>query len=65
MTMKFLVAAAVALAMQGAQGAAPPDVRAEAHDIFQKVIAMKTSEGFGQVPKMAEYLAAKFRADAV
>ncbi len=62
MTKTFLAAAVVALAMQGAQAAAPPDVRAEARDIFQTVIAMKTSEGFGQVPKMAEYLADKFRA---
>jgi acetylornithine deacetylase/succinyl-diaminopimelate desuccinylase-like protein len=40
----------------------PEAVRAEARDIFQTIIAMQTSEGRGQVPVMAQYLAGKFKA---
>jgi acetylornithine deacetylase/succinyl-diaminopimelate desuccinylase-like protein len=58
----FATAMAATLAMQPAFGAASAEDRAEARDIFQTVIAMKTSEGLGQVPAMAEYLAGKFRA---
>jgi acetylornithine deacetylase/succinyl-diaminopimelate desuccinylase-like protein len=51
------------LSIQVAQAAkAPASVRAEARDIFDHVIAYKTSEGLGQVPAMANYLADKFRA---
>ena len=35
---------------------------AKAREIFARVIAFKTSEGLGQVPAMAEYLAGEFRA---
>lgn len=39
----------------------PPDEqRQEAREIFQKVIAFRTSEGLGQVPAMAQYLAQRF-----
>jgi acetylornithine deacetylase/succinyl-diaminopimelate desuccinylase-like protein len=40
----------------------PEPVRAEARDIFETVIAFQTSEGHGQVPVMAQYLAEKFKA---
>jgi hypothetical protein len=50
------------LTAQAAGAEAPAAVRAQARDIFQTVIGFKTSEGFGQVPVMAEYLAGKFRA---
>ena len=45
-----------------AQAEAPAAVRAEARAIFEKVVSMKTSEGLGQVPVMANYLADRFRA---
>ena len=45
-----------------AQAEAPAAVRAEARAIFEKIISMKTSEGLGQVPVMANYLADRFRA---
>ena len=40
----------------------PEEVRKEAREIFQKVISFRTSEGLGQVPAMAQYLAERFRA---
>jgi acetylornithine deacetylase/succinyl-diaminopimelate desuccinylase-like protein len=40
---------------------APEQVRREAREIFEKVIAFRTSEGLGQVPAMAQYLAGRFR----
>ena len=40
-----------------AAATAPQKVRAQARDIFEHVIAYKTSEGLGQVPAMANYLA--------
>lgn len=44
----------------GAPASAPPDsVRAEAREIYAKVIGFRTSEGLGQVPVMAAYLADK------
>ena len=39
-----------------------PESSQEAREIFQKVIAFRTSEGLGQVPAMAQYLAERFRA---
>jgi acetylornithine deacetylase/succinyl-diaminopimelate desuccinylase-like protein len=47
-------------------GAAPPtptpdSVRAEAREIFAAAIGYETSIGHGQVPKLAEYLAERFR----
>lgn len=44
------------------KNAAPEEVRKEAREIFQKVISFRTSEGLGQVPAMAQYLAERFRA---
>jgi acetylornithine deacetylase/succinyl-diaminopimelate desuccinylase-like protein len=41
---------------------APEDQRKEAREIFQKVIGFRSSEGLGQVPAMAQYLAERFRA---
>jgi len=41
--------------------ATPDDVRAEAREIYAHVVALKTSEGLGQVPVMAAYLAGKLR----
>jgi acetylornithine deacetylase/succinyl-diaminopimelate desuccinylase-like protein len=61
MSRRILLALAALLAVQAARAEAPAAVRAEARDIFQTIIGFKTSEGFGQVPKMAEYLAGKFR----
>ena len=55
----FLLSAACA---SPAQAEAPAAVRAEARAIFEKIISMKTSEGLGQVPVMANYLADRFRA---
>jgi acetylornithine deacetylase/succinyl-diaminopimelate desuccinylase-like protein len=45
-----------------AQTAAPETVRQQAREILQRVIAFRTSEGLGQVPAMAQYLAERFRA---
>jgi acetylornithine deacetylase/succinyl-diaminopimelate desuccinylase-like protein len=42
--------------------ALPDEVRREAREIFRDVIAFRTSEGLGQVPTMAKYLAERFRA---
>jgi len=48
------------LAQAPAAGLTPN--QAKARDIFQRVIAFKTSVGLGQVPALAEYLAGEFRA---
>ena len=48
--------------LNGAVFAATDDVRAEAREIYAHVVALKTSEGLGQVPVMAAYLAEKLRA---
>lgn len=40
---------------------APEAVRSQARDIFKQVVAFRTSEGLGQVPAMANYLADQFR----
>ena len=45
-----------------AKDSTPEEVRKEAREIFQKVIAFRSSEGLGQVPAMAQYLAERFRA---
>jgi acetylornithine deacetylase/succinyl-diaminopimelate desuccinylase-like protein len=44
-----------------AQNAVPGEVRREAREIFRTVIGFRTSEGLGQVPAMANYLAERFR----
>jgi len=38
-----------------------PAARKEARDMFERVIAFKTSQGLGQVPAMASYLASELR----
>jgi acetylornithine deacetylase/succinyl-diaminopimelate desuccinylase-like protein len=50
------------LAAGPAQAAAPAGVRADARAIFEKIVAIPTSEGLGKVPEMAQYLADRFRA---
>ena len=45
-----------------AGAAAPASVRADARAILEQIISIRTSEGFGQVPVMAQYLADRFRA---
>ena len=40
---------------------APQSVREQAREIFKTVIGFRTSEGLGQVPAMANYLADQFR----
>ena len=61
MRVHLFALAAAAAALGTAQAEAPATVRAQARDIFQSVIAFKTSIGLHQVPAMAEYLAGKFR----
>ena len=55
-------AVAAATAPAPGRGEAPAAVRAQARDVFETIIAMQTSEGHGQVPVMAQYLAARFKA---
>ena len=62
MIKRIVIALTAVLTAQAAGAEAPAAVRAQARDIFQTLIGFKTSEGFGQVPVMAEYLAGKFRA---
>jgi len=57
-----LLATGPTVARDTDKGMPPDDIRKEARDIFQKVIAFRTSEGLGQVPAMAQYLAERFRA---
>jgi len=52
----------IALPSVPARAEAPPAIRADARAIFEQIISMKTSEGLGQVPVMARYLADRFRA---
>jgi acetylornithine deacetylase/succinyl-diaminopimelate desuccinylase-like protein len=42
-------------------GGAPQAVRDQAREIFRTAIGFRTSEGLGQVPAMAKYLADEFR----
>lgn len=47
----------------GTSDAATPDaVRTQAREIFETIVGFQTSQGLGQVPAMAEYLAGRFRA---
>lgn len=65
MTMRKMIGSMAALMLAciaTAQAAAPPAVRADAREILDKIIAMKTQLGDGQVPVMAQYLADRFRA---
>lgn len=61
-----MLAAATAVAMLAGSAAAqtsPQD--AKAREIYEKVIAFRTAEGHGQVPKMAAYLADVLKAGGV
>ena len=63
--MKRFAPIVAVLALSGAPAlAAPPApeaVRAEAREIFAAAVGYETSIGRGQVPKLAEYLAGRFR----
>ena len=62
--MKTIIAAFALLATACVTPALAKDeeARREAREIFQKVVAFRTSAGLGQVPAMAQYLAERFRA---
>jgi len=55
------VAAALAWSLFSGASAAPAERDAALRELFATIIAMPTSAGLGQVPKMADYLAGKFR----
>jgi acetylornithine deacetylase/succinyl-diaminopimelate desuccinylase-like protein len=58
-----LAAVALAAVPLALPAAIPSDPNAaKAREIFERVIAFKTSEGFGQVPALANYLAGELRA---
>jgi acetylornithine deacetylase/succinyl-diaminopimelate desuccinylase-like protein len=61
--MRFLIAATALLgaACHAAQPAANEALRAEAREIYRTIIGFRTSEGLGQVPVMASFLAGLFR----
>lgn len=60
---RFLPTALLALALATPAAAAPPNAHeARARALFAKLIGYPTSEGLGQVPAMAGYLAEQFRA---
>jgi len=61
MSSRWLAPALACLCAATARADAPAEWRTEAHDTFAKLIAFRTSEGLGQVPVMAEWLAQKFR----
>ena len=60
-TLGLLFAALAASPSAAAAPAISEQSRAEAREIFATVIGYETSIGKGQVPKMAEYLAERFR----
>lgn len=63
LALSIVMCAGPALAAQQTNKNTPPEeVRKEAREIFQKVISFRTSEGLGQVPAMAQYLAERLRA---
>ena len=67
-TLRLWCSAVVALAVLPRLSAAavPSDPNeAKAREIFERVIAFKTSEGFGQVPALARYLADELRAAGI
>lgn len=61
LTRALISTLAIMLAGPMASAASPEPVRAQAREIFEKIIAYQTSEGLGQVPVMAGYLAGRFR----
>jgi acetylornithine deacetylase/succinyl-diaminopimelate desuccinylase-like protein len=62
--MKILIALALLVCATGEVRAttASIDTRAEARELFARLVAFKTSKGLGQVPALAAYLSDKFRA---
>ena len=58
----FVLLAALLLPALSARAETPQAIRDDARAIFEQIISMKTSEGLGQVPVMARYLADRFRA---
>jgi acetylornithine deacetylase/succinyl-diaminopimelate desuccinylase-like protein len=61
-TQLLVILVASVAAATSVRAEAPAAARADARAIFEKIISMKTSEGLGQVPVMAQYLAERFRA---
>lgn len=61
MKLRFALAAVAAMSTVTAASAATPEEEAAARDMFAKIISMRTSEGHGQVPKMAAYLAGELK----
>lgn len=64
MKIKLLAAAAAVLAASAATAQTAPHER-QAREIFERVIAFRTAEGHGQMPKMAAYLADVLKAGGV
>jgi acetylornithine deacetylase/succinyl-diaminopimelate desuccinylase-like protein len=62
--MKILIALALLVCAAGDVRAAtaPVDSRAEARELFARLVAFRTSKGLGQVPAMAAYLSERFQA---
>ncbi len=62
MTRRALIAATAALLAHLAAAGAPPGVSAQAREIFRTIVGYRTSQGLGQVPAMAGFLARTFEA---
>lgn len=60
MKKRLALAAATAAIISPAFGATP-DEQVAAREMFAKIISMRTSEGHGEAPKMAAYLAGELR----
>jgi acetylornithine deacetylase/succinyl-diaminopimelate desuccinylase-like protein len=62
--MKILIALVLLVCAAGdvRAAAASIDSRAEARELFARLVAFKTSKGLGQVPVLASYLSDRFRA---
>ena len=55
------LAIALALLTGGAQAAAPGDAGVAARTLLRELVAIRSAKGHGQVPKVAELLAERFR----
>lgn len=64
MKFKILAVAAAAMTAASAMAQTAPHER-QARDIYERVIAFRTAEGHGQVPKMVAYLAETLKAGGV
>jgi len=60
-TLAFCLLAAGSVFAQAQSSNYTEDYQQEALEIFRDIIAMRTAEGHGNVPAMAEYLAQRFR----